>query len=492
VVFVWPGFLALSPTFIFSVEVFLMFGMNDPGLGGAWQFLLSYFRRGVKLTFIALAIFTVGFAFFVYVVPYQFSPEGLYRVTWLTARELAYDQSKFSDWQKWEHRYDGQIDTDDKAVEYANVMLASLGDQYTSLLSSQEVESEAEQASGHFVGIGVQFRGEPAVADAQGKLQPVVPEHNLVGFPLINAVLDDGPAQKAGLLAGDALVTVDAHSVQGLNLEALVKVIRGVEGSTVLLEVEHQGQIKLVALVRSQVLTHAVKWKVLEAGGEQIGYLKILNFSQNSLLQETADALKNLAGVSKLVLDLRDNPGGRVDYCVQMVGFFMKEGVVVRISNRLPGAAYLDTTYRLVGDELVLTIVDQANATSHETAASRTVPLAADKSLVILVNGGTASAAEMFTGALKDNQRAVVVGEKTYGKGIGQSVVPMPRGTRLHVTSLRYYTPSGAWLGDGHNTEARYGIEPHWPIAESEAISEEDKVLSFGLSHFANQTAQLP
>jgi Periplasmic protease len=194
-------------------------------------------------------------------------------------------------------------------------------------------------------------------------------------------------------------------------------------------------------------------------------------------------AIQSLSGSEKLVIDLRGNPGGRVDICIDLVSLFLKEGTVVSIRNRVPYKGYTKTSHVLTTGAMVEEELDEATGAVTQTMGAREMNVAGDKPVVILVNGHSASASEMFTGALKDNGRAVVVGEQTFGKGIGQMIIPFPNGTMLGVTTLRYFTPNGTWLGDG--SSQHHGITPDHVVKQETKVlrpgSDTDNQLKFAL-----------
>src|SRR5262249_23596 len=178
-----------------------------------------------------------------------------------------------------------------------------------------------------------------------------------------------------------------------------------------------------------------------------------------------------------LIIDVRGNPGGFVNNAINIASLFIEQGTVVTIRSRIPGdpksPQYETETLKLTANALVTETTDsrQPGVTSR-SSGERQPNMVGDRPVVILVNGNSASASEMFTGAVKDNGRATVVGTRTFGKGIGQSSLRMPNGTQLHITSLRYFTPNGTWLGDGGNTQS-HGIEP-------DVVVESAKNLEFG------------
>jgi carboxyl-terminal processing protease len=232
--------------------------------------------------------------------------------------------------------------------------------------------------------------------------------------------IDGSPAQLAGLLPGDMIVRIDGDDI-GADLAGAIAKMRGSAGSIVKLTVRRPSSGELVdySLRRAKVEVHSVAEQTLEPG---YGYVRITTFSETTAddLNHAVARLKrdNPAGIKGLVLDLRNNPGGVLEAGVAVADAFLNEGVIVTADGRTPDARFeMDAT---PGD-----LIDGAG-------------------LVILVNGGTASASEIVAGALKDHGRAELLGHKTYGKGSVQTVMPLSHGGAVKLTTSRYFTPSGA------------------------------------------------
>lgn len=391
------------------------------------------------------------------------TPKGLYHRTWETAGQHIFDPATLGDWQQWEHKYDSQIQTNEDAVKYANEMLMSVKDRYTYLLSPDMAADEQRRNEGNFVGIGIVFdfetdpkTGEPML-DAKGNPKPRTDDK---GHPIVRQVMDGSPAKVGGVQAGDAIAAINGDSTTGKSLEDIVKVLRNKAGTKVTLDLVRGGQaLPATTLTRAAISMPAVTWKMLPGN---VGYIRLNGFDQLDAIDEMKDAMSNLAGASSIVFDMRDNPGGFVHNAVGITSMFVKEGVLVKIKSRIPGdpanPQYETTTLRVEGDDLI-SETERTDKPGKETDREKRTPyLLNGRPLVVLVNGHSASASEMTAGALKDHGFPVL-GEKTFGKGIGQAVLPMPNGTMMHITSLRYLTPSGYWPGDGGNSVSN-GIEP--------------------------------
>jgi len=293
-------------------------------------------------------------------------------------------------------------DVDDHALMEKAIrgMVAAL-DPHSAYLDSQEFDEIRLSTMGSYPGVGIEVVASDGVVKI---LHPI----------------DGSPAQQAGLRAGDQIVRIDGTDV-GADLAGAIARMRGLSGSLVTLTVRREGNRELLefALRRAQVEVHSVLEQSLEPG---FGYLRITTFSETTS-QDVAKAISRLkrdnpTGIRGLVLDLRNNPGGVLEAGVAVADDFLTSGVIVSADGRTPEARFeMDASH---GD-----LINGAP-------------------LVVLVNGGSASASEIVAGALKDHGRALLVGRKTYGKGSVQTVLPLSRGGAVKLTTSRYFTPSGA------------------------------------------------
>ncbi len=294
--------------------------------------------------------------------------------------------------------YGEDADTEEMEEGIYKGFIASLGDPYTVYYTQEEYEALMESSNGEYVGIGVQMSQDL--------------ETNLI---TVIQVFRDSGAEEAGLLEGDVLSKVNGEDITGEDINNVVAKIKGDEGTYVTIEVyrESIGDYVTMEVERRAVSMDTVEWRMLEDG---MGYIQITEFDQVTYGQFT-EALEDLKaqGMEGLVLDLRDNPGGLLDQCVEIADDFLSEGVIVSTKTR-------------VGD-----------GTTYE--ADEEVRF--DGEVVVLVNGNSASASEVLTGALKDHGRAQVVGTVSFGKGIVQNIIPLGDGTGLKITTSDYYTPNG-------------------------------------------------
>lgn len=292
-------------------------------------------------------------------------------------------------------------------------------DPHSDYLDASQLKQLRQQTDGEFSGIGIQLGYE------DGRL-------------VIVSTLDHSPAQKAGLKPHDTLRLINGTSTAGLNLDKVSELLRGEAGSRVTLGIQHPGShaISNLTLTRTTLHSDSVSSQLLDNG---IGYLKISDF-QTTTGEEVERALAQFKRnrLKGLVLDLRDNPGGVLDAAVQVTSQFVEHGLVVYTKGR-------DSASN-----------QQMNVTGH-TSVANTVPM------VVVINGNSASAAEIVAGALKDHHRAVIVGTNSFGKASVQTVFPLDNGGALKLTTARYFTPSG------HSIQLN-GIQPDVQVAPARVI----------------------
>ncbi len=299
-----------------------------------------------------------------------------------------------------------------------NGMLASL-DPHSSYMDANEFRDMQVQTKGEFGGLGIE------VTQEDGLIKVVSP-------------IDDTPAAKAGVRSGDIITAIDDTPTQGLTLDQAVEKMRGAVNSPVRLKIQRgpKKQIKEFTIVRDLIKVKSVRSHVEDG---DVGYIRITQFTE-----QTADGLK--AAMEKLhseipadkfkgyILDLRNNPGGLLDQSIDVVNDFIDRGEIVSTRGRTP-----DETQRF-------------DARPGQN-------LSDDKPLVVLINGGSASASEIVAGALQDHKRATLIGTRSFGKGSVQTIMPLGQDGALRLTTARYYTPSG------RSIQAK-GIEPDYKVLE--------------------------
>jgi carboxyl-terminal processing protease len=278
-------------------------------------------------------------------------------------------------------------------------MLKKLGDPYTRFMDPSEFRNMQVDTSGELTGVGIQITQDP-------KTKEIV----------VIAPIEGTPAATAGVLAKDVIVKIDGKSTTGMNVNDAVNLIRGKTGTQVSISLRRGTKELQFQLKRERIEIHPVRYSVQPDPAGKVGYIRLVQFSANAS-KEMAAAIKDLEqqNVVGYVLDLRSNPGGLLYSSIDIARMWLKDGTIV-------------------------STVDRGGETDRERANnSQLTP----KPLVILVNKGSASASEILSGALQDNQRATLVGETTFGKGLVQSVRSLGDGSGLAVTVAKYLTPKG-------------------------------------------------
>lgn len=309
--------------------------------------------------------------------------------------------------------YYDDIDRAESAETAIAGVAASTGDPYTSYYWGESAEAYMEQLQGDYCGVGLYIQNDT--------------EEGLIS---VVSAIPGGSAEEAGITTGDKILTIDGQKYTGEELNEASNYMRGQEGTTVTLVIRkaEDSSEKEITLERRRITIETVSGTMI---GNDIGYLSITQFTENASAKvgEVLSDLEN-KGMKTLVIDLRSNPGGILDEAVNIAGMFIDTGNTVTYTLDKNGER----------DEYLSADVLGENKKY-------------DVDIAILVNGGSASASEVLTGALRDYDKAYVIGEKTYGKGVVQSVMPVGLDSILSVTVARYYSPSGICI---HGT----GIEP--------------------------------
>lgn len=361
-----------------------------------------------------------------------------------TAENIAQDFGVFWEaWSKIEESYIGGLPTS-RQLTYGAVRGAIdvLGDPYTIFIEPVAREQERESLRGNFGGVGA------------------VLELNESG-EIVLSPIEGNPAELAGILEGDILIAVDGQQIdQELSIGDVAELIRGEEGTKVTLTILHPNasEPEDITIVRAAILLPSITFNLLEED-PSVGYIKLSRFSgeSNAEMQEALEELKEL-GAEKLILDLRQNGGGLLDAAVNVSDQFLKEGPVV---------------YQISKDEK-----EKIFEASNETPAD-------DIPLVVLIDQGTASAAEILAGALQDRDRATLIGTNTFGKGSVQVAYDLSDGSSVHVTSARWLTPNR------HQIDQQ-GLSPDIPVElTEEAIADgRDEIMEEALAYLNNLVAK--
>lgn len=303
-------------------------------------------------------------------------------------------------------------------------MLAGL-DPHSNYMDAEEFEALQVHTSGEFGGLGIEV----------GMEEPYI---------RVITPIDDTPAQRAGVKAGDLITQLDDKPVAGMSLEEAINLMRGKPGEPILLTIVRDGEDKplKIKVVRDIIHVASVKSRMLDPG---YGYLRITQFQVNTgkELVKQLGQLREGGELKGLVLDLRNNPGGVLQAAVDVSNVFLKEGRIVYTEGRLNNS-------------------DQVFEASSKTEAAE-VPL------VVLINGGSASASEIVAGALQDHQRAVIMGRDSFGKGSVQTILPLAKDRAIKLTTARYFTPNG------RSIQAQ-GITPDIEVANAELKALESDV----------------
>ncbi|MFN3406232.1 MAG: S41 family peptidase [Caldimicrobium sp.] len=323
-----------------------------------------------------------------------------------------------------EDNYVTEVNPKDLIIGAIDGMLSSL-DPHSSLMKPEEFKELEIETKGSFTGIGIEITIKDDI------LTVVAP-------------IEDTPAWKAGLKPGDKILKIDDKSTKGMKVNEAVKLLRGPKGTSVKLTIlRNEKDIIEVTLVRDVIPIKSVKAKLIEPG---YGYVRISQF-QEKTHQELVQALKDLeknGSLKGLILDLRNNPGGLLSSAVEVSDEFLENGTIVSIKGRTKS------------NQMEFKAEPNPKDRKHKYP------------IVILINHGTASAAEIVTGALKDNKRALVLGEKSFGKGSVQTVIPIEDNYAVRLTTALYYTPLGYSIN-------KTGIKPDIEIPQREIVTKNGK-----------------
>lgn len=350
------------------------------------------------------------------------NPDRVYHRVWNIISSEYYDQTyNDQDWKRWEHRYDGKLKTQDDAHKAIETMLASLGDKYTRFLDKEAFADEKSQIDAHLFGVGIQI--------GMDKSQRII----------VIAPIDDTPASNAGVMAGDEIAEVDGKSTKGLSVEEAAKVIKGEKGTEVQLTLIRKGERLKLKMVRDEIQIKSIQTaKMLD---HDIGYVRLTSFISKRADDEMRRALKNLSGAKAIILDLRDNPGGLLTNAIEISNMFLE------------------------GKNNIVSTVDQDGYKTPAVSDGNPVTL---QPLAVLINKGSASASEIASGALKDNGRAVLVGQRTFGKGLVQGIQRLEDNSGVNYTIARYLTPSDTDINNK-------GIQPDLAVELSSQDYEDGK-----------------
>ena len=316
--------------------------------------------------------------------------------------------------EKINKQYVDEINQSESMDSAINGLLQSL-DPYSAYMSPEIFEEMQTETSGEFGGLGIEVGME-------------------MGVVKVISPIDDTPASKAGLKAGDYIVKINNIQVQGKSLSEAVDLMRGPVGSGIELTVRRRGVKKALTfnIIREIIEVKSVKSDLLN---NNIGYIRLTSFNDNSSQQikKQIEKLKKNKNLSAFILDLRNNPGGLLSQAIKVSDFFLENGEIVSTKSRKKSENR--KWFAKKGD-----IID-------------------GKTLIVLINYGSASASEIVAGALKDHKRAIILGERSYGKGSVQSIIPLENKGAIRLTVAKYYLPSGKSISE-------VGIRPDIEVNE--------------------------
>ncbi len=316
--------------------------------------------------------------------------------------------------EKINKEYVDEIDQSKSMDSAINGLLQSL-DPYSAYMSPEILREMQTETSGEFGGLGIEVGMEAGVVKV---ISPI----------------DDTPASKAGIKAGDYIVKINNIQVQGKSLSEAVDLMRGPVGSDIELTVRRRGEKKALTfkIVREIIQIKSVKADLLE---KNIGYIRLTSFNENSgeQIEKEIKKLEKNNKVNSYILDLRNNPGGLLSQAIRITDFFLDNGEIVSTKSR--------------------------KASENRKWFAKRGDITNGKTLIVMINYGSASASEIVAGALKDHKRAILLGENSYGKGSVQSIIPLKNEGAIRLTVAKYYLPSGKSISE-------VGVSPDIEISE--------------------------
>ena len=316
--------------------------------------------------------------------------------------------------EKINKEYVDEIDPSESMDSAINGLLQSL-DPYSGYMSPEIFNEMQTETSGEFGGLGIEVSMEAGVVKV---ISPI----------------DDTPASRAGIKAGDYIVKIDNIQVQGKSLTEAVDLMRGLVGSGIELTIRRRGEKKALTfnIVREIIQIKSVKTDLLE---KNIGYIRLTSFNENSgkQIEKEIKKLEKNNDVKSYILDLRNNPGGLLSQAIKISDFFLENGEIVSTKSR--------------------------KISENRKWFAKKGDLTKGKALIVLINYGSASASEIVAGALKDHKRAILLGENSFGKGSVQSIIPLKNKGAIRLTVAKYYLPSGKSISE-------VGVSPDIEVTE--------------------------
>lgn len=338
----------------------------------------------------------------------------IYEEAWRMLSEEYVDGSfNGQDWSKWRHHYRGKLKDPDDAYVAISTMVSTLNDEYTRFLQPREMSEQNMSIDSRLFGVGIQ------ISKRDNKL-------------LVLATIDDTPAERAGLMPKDQITHIDGVETAGMSVEDAADHIRGEKGTYVTLSIKRDKENLSKRIQRDEIKIKSVFTKPLE--DKRIGYIRLSSFISETMLSEMEESMNTLSDKQALILDLRGNYGGLFSNSVEIADMFLERGDIVSIVDREK---------------------DRRVYKAHRGSVYK-------KPLVVLIDGGSASASEILSGALKDNKRATLIGSQSFGKGLVQKINALSNGSGLNITISKYLTPNGTDIN-------KKGIEPDLQVSYKEA-----------------------
>jgi len=337
--------------------------------------------------------------------------QKLFDKTWRIIQKDYYDPTlNHQDWNRWKERYQNKIKSEDDAKVAIDTMIASLNEPYTRFMNQRDFEDLTTSITSKIYGIGVNIYSN------SGKIE-------------IFNVIPLTPADLVGLKQGDIIIDVDGKNVKGMNISEVANLVRGPENSIVELTILRDKKKIVKKIKRKEIKIKNVKSSIID---NHIAYIQILSFMGATTPNEFLEALESTKNTDSMIIDLRGNTGGLLDNAVFIANMFIPKGEIVEIVYR--------------------------NGVKKSISATTNLQIL-EKPLIVLVNGASASASEILSGALKDYNKAKLVGKKTFGKGLVQKVVPLPNHSGVNITIAKYLTPKGTDIN-------KLGIKPDIEIGK--------------------------
>lgn len=338
----------------------------------------------------------------------------LYDEAWTMIHQEYVDGSfNGQDWNRWRQHFNGRLQDLDDAYVAIGTMVASLNDEYTRFLRPREMKEQTINIDSRLYGVGIQ------ISMRDNKL-------------VVMTTIEDTPAERAGLMPKDLITHIDGHETAGMSVEEAADRIRGPRNTYVTLSIRRGEQNLVRKIQRDEIKLKSVFTK--EVSDPRIGYIRMSSFISENMLNEMDAIVQQMRGKQALILDVRGNYGGLFTNAVEIADMFLDQGDIVSIVNRAK---------------------DKRLYQAHSGSVTR-------RPLVVLIDGGSASASEILAGALKDNKRAYLIGERTFGKGLVQKINTLSNGTGMNITISKYFTPNGVDIN-------KKGIEPDDEVVMTEA-----------------------